>query len=116
MVVNEISRIEQEGKVYVEAVVGPYALEYTHNPETGFTDVCVCRTEDTSRFAPAIYFDRNLAKNEDGTFRKVARFKIQTTSYGSLTLKEFNQFMGAQQTALDVVATIKEYFKIEEVL
>ena len=99
-----VKTVENENGVFKIYEIGCYQVQEQHlGVNRDFKKICV-RTDNTvSKYAPNIYF-------EDSIFGGDEKFRIQTTSYGSLEINEFKEFMKAQNEAMEIVEILTNTF------
>ena len=81
-----------------------FGITYDDGMETEDIQCTAVKLPGMKNYLPEIYYNRPLKQDE------VPRFEIQTTYYGALGAKEFEAFLDAQNTALEVVKTLNREF------
>ena len=99
-----VKTIENENGKFTMYEIGCYMIEEQFlGVNRDFRRICVRANETASKYAPEIYFD-------DCIFGGNEKFRIQTTSYGSLEINEFKEFIKAQNEAVEIVEILTNTF------
>ena len=99
-----VKTIENENGKFTMYETGCYMIEeQLLGINRDFRRICVRANKTASKYAPEIYFD-------DCTFGGAEKFRIQTTSYGSLEINDFKEFIKAQEEAMEVVEILTNTF------
>lgn len=92
--------------------VRPYEIsdymvnDITRIYENGTTDHSITiSVEHNNKYTPEIY-----TLYEENSLTKIKEFKITTTSYGSLFLDEYKEFLKAQNDAMEVVEILTKKY------
>ena len=99
-----VKTVENENGVFKMYEIGCYQVNEQHlGVNRDFRRICVRANEKASKYAPEIYFD-------DCMLGGAEKFRIQTTSYGSLEINDFKEFIKAQKEAMEVVEILTNTF------
>ena len=101
-----IEQIKKDCETFIHfAKCNGYDVYYPFVEESGFKLQLI--KNDSVDYMPKIYI-KNINKllNQDEV-----GVEIQTTSYGSLSYKEFEKFLAAQHNAMKVAAEIEKLYK-----
>lgn len=82
-----------------------HRITYTYTDNEVYESVWTYLNDEHERFAPSIYLHSPIIPDIEER-----RFEIQTTSYGTLKLEEFDEFLAAQKKARKVAQILTDFF------